>query len=190
MFFILSAELTKDWSRRRRSTRYRQQTFVNRAEYEDRRTFHFYVTTVGCPQTSNGTSSGVSMPILAMNICGGLIFKNHVYSAEQTDLVLPCSKTYRLDEKFVDTAENQPLKVRSSSAFLCCELRAVTLWRVGCRLYRQYLQFCFQFWTREFWAALDEICLFRILIWSKKFKPEKSHTNARAAALCCPPALC
>ena len=42
----------------------------------------------------------------------GLIFKNHVYSAEQTDLVLPCSKTYRLDEKFVDTAKNQPLKVR------------------------------------------------------------------------------
>ena len=42
----------------------------------------------------------------------GLIFKNHVYSAEQTDLVLVCSKTYRLDEKFVDTAENQPLKVR------------------------------------------------------------------------------
>ena len=35
--------------------------------------------------------------------------KNHAYSAEQTDLVLP--KTYRLDEKFVDTAENQPLKV-------------------------------------------------------------------------------
>ena len=30
---------------------------------------------------------------------------------EQTDLVLPCSKTYRLDEKFVDTAKNQPLKV-------------------------------------------------------------------------------
>ena len=44
----------------------------------------------------------------------GLIFKNHVYSAEQTDLVLPCSKTYRLDEKFVDTAENQPLKVSRS----------------------------------------------------------------------------
>ena len=40
-----------------------------------------------------------------------MIFKNHVYSAEQTDLVLPCSKTYRLDEKFVDTAENQLLKV-------------------------------------------------------------------------------
>ena len=40
------------------------------------------------------------------------MFKNHVYSVEQTDLVLPCSKTYRLDEKFVDTAENQPLKVR------------------------------------------------------------------------------
>ena len=30
---------------------------------------------------------------------------------EQTDLVLLCSKTYRLDEKFVDTAENQLLKV-------------------------------------------------------------------------------
>ena len=29
------------------------------------------------------------------------IIKNHVYSVEQTDLVLPCSKTYRLDEKFV-----------------------------------------------------------------------------------------
>ena len=37
-----------------------------------------------------------------------LIFKNHVYSAEQTDLVLPCSKTYRLDEKFVDTWLIQP----------------------------------------------------------------------------------
>ena len=30
---------------------------------------------------------------------------------EQTDLVLLCSKTYRLDEKFVDTAENEPFKV-------------------------------------------------------------------------------
>ena len=40
------------------------------------------------------------------------MIKNHVYHVEQTDLVLPCSKTYRLDEKFVDTAKNQPLKVR------------------------------------------------------------------------------
>ena len=40
-------------------------------------------------------------------------FFDHVYSAEQTDLVLPCSKTYRLDEKFVDAAENQPLKVEA-----------------------------------------------------------------------------
>ena len=38
------------------------------------------------------------------------IIKNHVYSVEQTDLVLPCSKTFSLDEKFVDTAKNQPLK--------------------------------------------------------------------------------
>ena len=41
-----------------------------------------------------------------------LIIKNHVYSAEQTDLVLPCSKTYRLAESFVDTAENQPPQVQ------------------------------------------------------------------------------
>ena len=38
------------------------------------------------------------------------IVKNHVYSVEQTDLVLPCSKTYRLDEKFVDTAFESPLR--------------------------------------------------------------------------------
>ena len=59
----------------------------------------------------------------------GLIFKSHVYNAEQTDLVLPCSKTYRLDEKFVDTAKNQPLTVA----------------RVGSRLYRRIFWFCFQF---------------------------------------------
>ena len=50
--------------------------------------------------------------LLAAIFVRSLIFKNHVYSAEQTDLVLPCSKTYRLDEKFVDTAKNQLLKVR------------------------------------------------------------------------------
>ena len=44
------------------------------------------------------------------------IIKNHVYNVEKADLVLPCSKTYRVDEKFVDTAENQPLKVRKPGA--------------------------------------------------------------------------
>ena len=44
------------------------------------------------------------------------IIKNHVYSVEQTDLVLPCSKTYRLDEKFVDTAKNQPARWTRRSA--------------------------------------------------------------------------
>ena len=61
-------------------------------------------------------SRAASVPPSSRDFFRGLIFKNHVYSAEETDLVLPCSKTYRLDEKFVDTAKNQPLKVRSAPA--------------------------------------------------------------------------